>query len=256
MAANVNLSNTDLGGLTLPPGVYKFSAAAALHGALTLDARGQNHAFWIFQIGTQLTTAINSSVTVINPGSNGGSDDGIFWDAGSAIVIGANNQIEGNYLAGTSITFGISSQGAGRALALAEVSLDDNVINSHGGPAGSDWTGGLTQSLSGQAVPIIQLLPSSFLPMITTQPESAVIKAGANVKFHVVASGPGLLTYAWEKNKVMLKNGIRVYQATTATLILRRVVFTDAGNYRVVVTNPQGSVTSRSVKLIVKPSRS
>ncbi len=153
MASNANMSTVDLGGKTLAPGVYTFNSAASLSGALVLDAQGQNNVAWVFQIGTALTTAINSTVTFINLGTNGGSDLGVFWNAGSAVNIGANNQLVGNYLAGTSITFGGLSNGGGRALALAGISLDNNIINAHGGLGGGDLTGGLMYSLSGAVVP-------------------------------------------------------------------------------------------------------
>lgn len=153
MHPDKNMSNVDLGGTTLRPGVYKFNGAAKLTGALVLDARGRNGAFWVFQIGTALTTTVNSSVKIINPGSNGAKDCGIFWNAGSAITIGANNQILGNYLAGTSITFGAKSSRSGRALALAGITLDNNQINAKGGPGGTDWSGGLKYDASGAVVP-------------------------------------------------------------------------------------------------------
>jgi sugar lactone lactonase YvrE len=159
MAANADMSNIDLGGKTLAPGVYKFTGAAGQTGALVLDAQGKNNVFWVFQIATALTTSINSSITVINLGSNGGSDDGIYWNAGSAINIGGNNAIVGNYLSGTSITFGTTTSGSGRALALAGVSLDQNVIDAHGGPAGSDWTGGLVLGAPG-GPPALAQFPS------------------------------------------------------------------------------------------------
>jgi autotransporter-associated beta strand protein len=152
MPSNVNMSNVNLGGTTLAPGVYTFNGAADLTGALVLDAKGQNGVAWVFQIGTSLTTAINASVKFVNLGSNGGSDLGVFWDAGSAITIGANNTIAGNYLAGTSITFGSVTSGGARALALAGISLDNNTVNAKGGPAGGDLSGGLVYSASGAAV--------------------------------------------------------------------------------------------------------
>jgi len=152
MAANADMSNIDLGGKTLAPGVYKFTGAAGQTGALVLDAQGKNNVFWVFQIATALTTSINSTITVINLGTNGGSDDAIYWNAGSAINIGGNNAIAGNYLSGTSISFGTTTSGSGRALALAGVSLDQNVIDAHGGPAGSDWTGGLVLGPTGNAI--------------------------------------------------------------------------------------------------------
>jgi sugar lactone lactonase YvrE len=159
MAANADMSNIDLGGKTLAPGVYKFTGAAGQTGALVLDAQGKNNVFWVFQIATALTTSINSSITVINLGTNGGSDDGIYWNAGSAINIGGNNAIAGNYLAGTSISFGTTTSGSGRALALAGVSLDQTVIDAHGGPAGSDWTGGLVLGAPGSP-PVLAQFPS------------------------------------------------------------------------------------------------
>jgi hypothetical protein len=141
MPSDTNLSNVDLGGMTLFPGVYTYNAAATLNGALVLDGQGKNGAFWVFQIGTSFTGSVNSSVTVINPGSNGGSDYGVFWNAGSEIIVGANNALLGNYLSGTSVTLGAESGGSGRVLVLAAITLDQNALNSHGGPGGNDWTG-------------------------------------------------------------------------------------------------------------------
>ena len=154
MPSDTNLSNVDLGGMTLFSGVYTFNAAATLNGALILDGQGQNGAFWVFQIGTSFTGSVDSSVTVINPGSNGGSDYGIFWNAGSEIIIGANNALLGNYLSGTSVTLGAQSGGSGRVLVLAAVTLDQNALNAHGGPGGNDWTGGLKYDPLGNVIPI------------------------------------------------------------------------------------------------------
>ena len=153
MPSDKTLSNVNLGGKTLRPGVYTFDGAAMLTGDLVLDARGRNGAFWVFQIATALTTSVNSSVTLINPGSNGGRDCGIFWNAGSGITIGANNRIAGNYLAGTSITFGAKTYGSGHALAQAGVSLDNNQLNATGGPGDTAWSGSLKYNASGAVVP-------------------------------------------------------------------------------------------------------
>lgn len=152
MASNANMSTVDLGGKTLAPGVYTFNGSASQSGALVLDAQGQNSVAWVFQIGTAFTSSINSTVTFINLGSNGGSDLGVFWNAGSAVNIGANNQLVGNYLAGTSIVLGGLSAGGGRTLALAGVSFDTNVVNARGGLGGGDYTGGLKYSPSGAVV--------------------------------------------------------------------------------------------------------
>lgn len=141
-----------LGGRTLTPGVYHFDIAANLTGALILDAQGQNSVAWVFQIGSALTTAANASVTVINLGSNGGSDLGLFWSAGTAFNFGASNQLVGNFLAGSSITYAGLVTGSGRALALSAISTDNTTLNAFGGPAGSDWTGGLAFANDGTTI--------------------------------------------------------------------------------------------------------
>ncbi len=144
LTADTDLTGTDLGGMTLAAGIYHFESAAGLTGALILDAQGQNNVSWVFQIGTTFTASANSSVTVINFGTNGGSDLGLFWNAGTDISIGADSDIAGNFISGTSITLGASADGGARLLALASISLDQNNINAFGSPGGGDWTGGLS----------------------------------------------------------------------------------------------------------------
>lgn len=154
MPINETLSNVNLGGLTLEPGVYKFDEGAQLTGDLVLDGKGQNGAFWVFQIGTSLITSVDSTVTMINPGTNGGSDYGVFWNAGAEIVTGDNNALLGNYLSGTSITFGANSIGGGRGLAQAAITLENNDIDFSGGPGVGDWSGGLMYNEAGDVVAI------------------------------------------------------------------------------------------------------
>jgi len=154
MEPDTILSNVDMGGMTLASGVYFFDGAATLNGALVLDGQGLDDAYWVFQISTAFTSSAGSTVTVINPGPEGGSDYGIFWNVGTEVLIGANNVILGNYLAGTSITMGSQSGGGARGLAYAAVTLDENAINAYGGPGASDWSGGLMYDQLGNIVPL------------------------------------------------------------------------------------------------------
>jgi hypothetical protein len=95
-----DLTGTDLGGLTLVPGVYCFSSSAALTGTLTLDGQGNANAQWVFQIGSTLTTATNATVALINSAVN----CNVFWQIGSSATIQTNNTFSGNIIALTSIT--------------------------------------------------------------------------------------------------------------------------------------------------------
>lgn len=161
MPFTANLTGQDLGGLTLTPGVYHFDSAAQLTGTLTLDAQGNNNAAWVFQIGSSLTTASASSVQVINFGSNGGSDDGVFWEVGSSATLGTSTSFEGNILAQASVTLDTTSTILnGRALALTgAVTLDTNVLSNVcpiGGPGngGPGYSGGLEFDSGGDIVPV------------------------------------------------------------------------------------------------------
>jgi len=94
------LSGTDLGGLILFPGVYTFSSSAQLTGTLTLNGGGNADPLFIFQIGTALTTAADSSVLLIN----GAVSCGVFWQVGSSATFGIATNFQGNVMAFTSIT--------------------------------------------------------------------------------------------------------------------------------------------------------
>lgn len=119
------LTGLDLGGRTLTPGVYKFDTSAQLTGALTLDARGDANAVFIFQIGSTLTTGGGSSVVLIN----GGSPCNVFWQVGSSATLGTSTAFSGNILAMVSITLNTSASLIGRALArTGAVTLDTNTV--------------------------------------------------------------------------------------------------------------------------------
>jgi uncharacterized repeat protein (TIGR01451 family) len=125
-ACNTSLTGQDLGGLTLVAGVYCFSSSAQLTGTLTLDAQGNPAAVFIFQIGSTLTTASNSSVNIIN----GGSSCNVFWQIGSSATLGTTTSFMGNILALASITLNTGATLSGSALAQnGAVTLDDNSVS-------------------------------------------------------------------------------------------------------------------------------
>ena len=138
----VSLTNQDLGGLTLTPGVYCFASSAQLTGTLTLNAQGDPSAVFVFQIGSTLTTASNSSVVF----TNGGEGDSLFWQVGSSATLGTSTNFAGNILALTSITLNTSANiPCGRALARnGAVTLDTNSVSIDTGPCEAGLGGGGT----------------------------------------------------------------------------------------------------------------
>jgi len=124
-AFTTDLTSQDLGGLTLTPGVYRFSTSAQLTGTLTLNGQGNPDAEFLFQIGSTLTTASNSSVSLIN----GAQSCNVFWQVGSSATLGTSTSFSGTILALTSITATTGATVDGRLLARnGAVTLDTNTI--------------------------------------------------------------------------------------------------------------------------------
>jgi len=113
MMPTLNLSGTDLGGLTLTPGVYKVDVAAGLTGELTLDVEDNPDAFFVFQIGSTLTTGSGSSVVMINAPENFCNK---YWQIGTSATLGSDTDFMGNILAYADITLNGGTLD-GRALA-------------------------------------------------------------------------------------------------------------------------------------------
>ena len=121
-----NLTGQDLGGMTLPPGVYCFNTSAELTGTLTLDAQGDPNALFIFQIGSTLTTASSSEVQIIG----GGSSCNVFWQVGSSATLGTSSAVAGSILALSSITLTTSASVSGQLLArTCAVTLDNGTVD-------------------------------------------------------------------------------------------------------------------------------
>ncbi len=103
----------------------------------------------------------------------------------------------------------------------------------------------------------VQLIAITNRPAITTEPSSQTVSQGANASFNVVATGTAPLTYQWQTNNVNVGNGGIVSGATTSTLTLTGVTPSWALNYRVIVSNAGGSVTSSpaaTLTVIVPPA--
>jgi len=103
----------DLGGLTLTPGLYKSTSSLAITGTLTLDAKGDANAVFIFQIASTLTTSTSSQIKL----ANGAQSKNVFWAVGSSATLGTNSLFKGTIMAYSSITLTTGTELDGRALA-------------------------------------------------------------------------------------------------------------------------------------------
>lgn len=123
LAHTQDLTGQDLGTLTLTPGVYKFDTSASLTGILVLDGQGE----YIFQIGSTLSTAANSSILFLN-GAN--PFNNVYWQIGSSATLGAGTDFGGTLIADQSHTLNTGASVEGRVIALnGAVTLDANTIS-------------------------------------------------------------------------------------------------------------------------------
>jgi hypothetical protein len=136
--------SADLAGRTLTPGVYTSASSLGLSGDLTLDARGDPNAVFVFQAGSTLTAGSASRVLLIG----GAQPCNVFWKVGSSATIGTSSAFAGNILALTSISMTTGATLNGRALARnGAVTLDTNTITRSvcaPGTTGAPGSGGTT----------------------------------------------------------------------------------------------------------------
>ncbi len=129
----------ELGNRTLAPGIYTSAPGSygITQGDLTLDAKGDPNAFWVFQMGTTLTVGTpvaHRNVLLVN----GAQAKNVFWQVGTAATI--NGILGGGTMSGTIISqagVSVSTAGVaaitiinGRAIALAgPITIVNTVIN-------------------------------------------------------------------------------------------------------------------------------
>ena len=115
------LNSGNIGGLTLVPGLYKWSGGVTAPTNFTL-AGGPNDV-WIFQIAGTLGLSTGVRMTLA-----GGSARNVFWQTAGAVTLGTGSHLQGVVLSKTAINMLTGATLLGRALAQTAVTLDMNTI--------------------------------------------------------------------------------------------------------------------------------
>jgi hypothetical protein len=112
----------NIGGLTLPPALYKWSNTVTIPTDVTLN--GTANDTWIFQIAGGITQA--SATRVILTG--GALPQNVVWQVAGIVDIGTTAHMEGVVLSQTSITLKTGASANGRLLAQTAVTLAGNTV--------------------------------------------------------------------------------------------------------------------------------
>jgi hypothetical protein len=127
-AATTNLGGGNIGGLTLTPGVYKWTTGVTIPTNVTLS--GGSSDVWIFQVAGTLDIASGASVPagikVILTG--GAQASNVFWQVAGATTLGTYSTFNGTILDQTNIALQTGAVLNGRALAQTAVTLDANTV--------------------------------------------------------------------------------------------------------------------------------
>lgn len=94
---------------------------------------------------------------------------------------------------------------------------------------------------------------TSNLADITTHPtDTTVCPTSGIATFTVAATGTGTLSFQWQHHGVNITNSGHFSGTATPTLTVSNIADVDAGAYRCIITDDNGSITSYSAALILK----
>jgi hypothetical protein len=93
------------------------------------------------------------------------------------------------------------------------------------------------------------------LPLITAQPRSRIVNVGQVASFSVIANGAAPLSYQWQSRTSSAGTYANISGANNSAYITPATVLSQSGwQFRVIVTNSAGSVTSNGATLTIYPN--
>ena len=119
---HTELASGNIGGLTLPAGLYKWTNTVTIPKNVTL--KGGANDVWIFQIAGGVTQASAAQVIL----SGGAQAKNVFWQVAGVVSIGTTAHMEGEVMSLTAITLKTGASVNGRLLAQTAVTLAGNAI--------------------------------------------------------------------------------------------------------------------------------
>jgi len=114
----------NLSGLTLAPGLYKWSTGVLIDPSASVTLSGGANDTWVFQIAQDLTLLSSAKVNLIG----GAQAKNITWVVAGQAVLGTNTILYGTILSKTLISLNSGSKVTGRLLAQTAVTLNASTV--------------------------------------------------------------------------------------------------------------------------------
>jgi hypothetical protein len=119
---HIELGAGNIGGMTLKPGLYKWSSSVTIPSNVTLS--GSQYGIWIFQIAGTLNMSSGKKVLL----KGGALDKNIVWQVAGATTLGTTAVLHGTVLDKTGIVLKTGAVLRGRAFAQTAITLDANSV--------------------------------------------------------------------------------------------------------------------------------
>jgi hypothetical protein len=121
----VNQGAGNLSGLTLAPGLYKWSTGVKINPGATVTLSGGPNDTWVFQIAQDLTLDPSAQVNLIG----GAQAKNITWVVAGQAVLNTNTVLYGNILSKTLISLNTGAKVTGGLFAQTAVTLNTATVN-------------------------------------------------------------------------------------------------------------------------------
>jgi hypothetical protein len=177
-AGRTNPSNTELGagnidGMTLYPGLYKWSTGVTIPTGVTLNCQGNSSSVFIFQIAQNLNVGNGAIVTL----SGGCQPQNIFWQVAGQATLGTTSNVKGIILSQTAIVINTGATLTGAALAQTAVTLNADTVT---GSTGVAVTTTVSTTASTSATTTGSTAYTTIMGGSTTAPTTTVVGGGGS----------------------------------------------------------------------------
>ncbi|MBU1368114.1 MAG: DUF3494 domain-containing protein [Bacteroidetes bacterium] len=120
----IDMGAGNISGLTLAPGLYKWSTGVLLDSDATVTLSGNENDTWVFQIAQDLALMASSQVIL----QGGAQASNITWVVTGQAVLGTETELFGNILSATLISLNTGATVTGRLLAQTAVTLNASTV--------------------------------------------------------------------------------------------------------------------------------